>query len=92
MTFYGGLSSEHLKQFVERVERLEEEKASIADDIKLAYQESKSNGFDPKIVREVVRVRNRLLQSAHAGHHRGRLTLNFPDLIADIRNGHRGLL
>ncbi len=57
MTFYGGVSSEDLKQFVERIERLEEEKVSIADDIKSVYHESKSKGFDPKIIREVIRMR-----------------------------------
>jgi uncharacterized protein (UPF0335 family) len=57
MTFYGGLSAEHLKQFVERIERLEEERKSISEDIKEVYAEAKSNGFDNKILREVIKLR-----------------------------------
>ena len=57
MTFYGGLSAEHLKQFVERIERLEEERKVISEDIKEVYAEAKSNGFDNKILREVIKLR-----------------------------------
>lgn len=46
-----------LLQFIERVERLEEEKKSIADDIKDVYAEAKANGYDTKIMREMVRLR-----------------------------------
>jgi uncharacterized protein (UPF0335 family) len=46
-----------LKLLIERIERLEEEKAGIADDIKEVYGEGKSAGFDPKIMRQVVRLR-----------------------------------
>lgn len=46
-----------LKAFIERIERLEEEKQSIADDIKDVYAEAKANGFDAKVLREVVRLR-----------------------------------
>jgi len=57
MTNFGGFAGEHLKQFVERIERLEEEKAGIAEDIKEVYAEAKSNGFDVKILREVIKKR-----------------------------------
>lgn len=50
-------SSEQLRLFIERIERLEEEKQAIADDIKLVYGEAKSEGFDPKTMRTVVRLR-----------------------------------
>ena len=50
-------SSEQLRLFIERIERLEEEKKAIADDIKLVYGEAKSEGFDPKTMRTVVRLR-----------------------------------
>ncbi len=50
-------SSEQLRLFIERIERLEEEKQAIADDIRLVYGEAKSEGFDPKIMRMVVRLR-----------------------------------
>lgn len=57
MTNLGGLSGEYLKQFVERIERLNEEKANISNDIKEVYNEAKSNGFDEKILREVIKQR-----------------------------------
>ena len=46
-----------LRQLVERIERLEEEKKSIAGDIKEVYAEAKANGFDTKILRKVIRLR-----------------------------------
>ena len=48
---------DQLKAFVERVERLEEEKKAIADDIRDVYAEAKANGFDVKTLRVVVRMR-----------------------------------
>ena len=47
----------HIKAFVERVERLEEEKKAIADDIRDVYAEAKGNGFDVKALRTIVRLR-----------------------------------
>lgn len=52
-----GIAAEQLQQIVQRVERLEEEKKGIADDIKEVYAEAKSNGFDVKIIRNVIRLR-----------------------------------
>lgn len=54
---YGGLSADHLRSFIERVERLEGEKKNISEDIKQVYQEAKSNGFDPKIMKQVIKIR-----------------------------------
>jgi uncharacterized protein (UPF0335 family) len=51
------VDSGHLRAFIERVERLEEEKRAIADDIKEVYAEAKGNGFDVKIMRKVVTLR-----------------------------------
>ena len=51
------VSIEQLRLFIERIERLEEEKKGIADDIKDVYAESKSQGFDPKTMRTIVRLR-----------------------------------
>ena len=48
---------EQLKAFVARIERLEEEKAATTGDIKEVYAEAKSMGFDPKILRTVIRIR-----------------------------------
>jgi uncharacterized protein (UPF0335 family) len=50
-------AKDQLKAFVERIERLEEEKKAIADDIRDVYAESKANGFDIKALRSVVRLR-----------------------------------
>ena len=52
-----GVSGERLKQYLERIERLEEEKAGLADDIKDVYAEAKSAGFDSKIMKMIVRLR-----------------------------------
>jgi uncharacterized protein (UPF0335 family) len=48
-----------LKSFVERIERLEEEKASIAGDVKEVYAEAKGQGFDVKVLRKVVALRRK---------------------------------
>jgi uncharacterized protein (UPF0335 family) len=52
-----GVAAAELKQFVERVERLEEEKKAIADDIKDVFAEMKGRGFDVKAVRQILRIR-----------------------------------
>ncbi len=46
-----------LKSLIERIERLEEDKAAVANDLKEVYAEAKGEGFDTKIVRKVVRLR-----------------------------------
>jgi uncharacterized protein (UPF0335 family) len=46
-----------LKSIIERIERLEEDKAAVATDLKEVYAEAKGNGFDTKILRKVVRLR-----------------------------------
>lgn len=56
-TDVGGVSSAELKQYVERLERLEEEKKGIQDDIKDCMAEMKAQGFDTKIVRKILRIR-----------------------------------
>ena len=50
-------SDDQLRLFIERIERLEEEKKGIADDIRDVYLESKSQGYDPKIIRQIIRIR-----------------------------------
>ena len=50
-------AKDHLKAFVERIERLEEEKKALSDDIRDVYAEAKGNGFDVKALRQVVRLR-----------------------------------
>ena len=51
------VNASHLRAFIERIERLEEEKRTIADDVKEVYAEAKGNGFDAKTIRKIVRMR-----------------------------------
>jgi uncharacterized protein (UPF0335 family) len=53
------VAADHLRQLIERVERLEEEKAAMAADIREIYAEAKANGFEPKIIRQVVKLRQK---------------------------------
>lgn len=55
----GGVAAGQLKSFVERIERLEEEKKGIADDIRDVFAEAKAQGFDTKIMRQVIRLRKK---------------------------------
>ena len=50
-------TQKHLRAFIERIERLEEEKAALASDIKDVYAEAKAVGFDVKVMRQVIRLR-----------------------------------
>jgi uncharacterized protein (UPF0335 family) len=51
------VAKDHLRAFVERIERLEEEKKALADDIRDVYAEAKANGFDTTALRQVIRLR-----------------------------------
>ena len=53
----GNVSAEQLRLFIERIERLEEEKKGIADDIKDVYAESKGQGYDVKTMRSIIKLR-----------------------------------
>jgi uncharacterized protein (UPF0335 family) len=53
------IQGDQLKSVVQRIERLEEEKATIASDIKEVYAEAKANGYDIKILRKVIALRKR---------------------------------
>lgn len=55
----GEIQGDQLRSIVERIERLEEEKKTIADDIKEVYAEAKGNGYDTKIIRKVIARRKR---------------------------------
>ena len=54
-----GVARDQLRAFIERIERLEEEKKTIADDIKDVYGEAKSMGFDTKILKKVIALRKK---------------------------------
>ena len=51
------VAQDQIRAFIERIERMEEEKQAIADDIKEIYAEAKGNGFDTKVLRHVIRIR-----------------------------------
>ncbi|MEA2739155.1 MAG: hypothetical protein QOH05_2462 [Acetobacteraceae bacterium] len=53
----GGVAVERLRSLVERIERLEEERKALSSDIKDIYAEAKSAGFDPKVLRQLIRIR-----------------------------------
>ncbi len=57
MAEVGGIASEHLRSYIDRIERLEEEKAGLAADIREIYAEAKGNGFDAKTMRKIVSLR-----------------------------------
>ena len=52
-----GFAKEHLKSFVDRIERLNEEREALTADIREVYAEAKGTGFDTKIMRQVIRMR-----------------------------------
>ncbi len=56
-TEVGGIAADRLRSIIERIERLEEERKSLGDDIKDIYAEAKSAGFDVKVLRQVIRIR-----------------------------------
>jgi uncharacterized protein (UPF0335 family) len=56
------LQGDQLKSIVERIERLEEEKKTITDDIKEVFSEAKANGYDVKVLRKVISIRKRDLR------------------------------
>ena len=56
-TQVGGIAADRLRSIIERIERLEEEKKALSSDIKDIYSESKSAGFDVKVIRQIVRLR-----------------------------------
>ena len=53
----GNVAADQLRLFIERIERLEEEKKGIADDVRDVYSEAKSNGYDTKTMRKIVALR-----------------------------------
>ncbi len=55
----GGIAAEQLRAIIDRIERLEEEKKALSEDIKDVYAEAKGNGFDTKIIRKIIAIRKR---------------------------------
>ena len=52
-----GVAQDQLRAFIERIERMEEEKAALSADLREIYAEAKGNGFDTKVLRQIVRIR-----------------------------------
>ena len=57
MSKHGAVARDQLRAFVERIERLEEEKKTLADDVKDVYGEARAMGFDTKVLRTVISIR-----------------------------------
>lgn len=57
MSDIGGITAEQLRQYIERIERLEEEKSGIQADIKDIFAEAKGNGFDTKVMKQILKIR-----------------------------------
>ena len=74
----GGIAQDQLRSLIQRIERLEEEKAALAADIREVYAEAKGNGFDPKIMRQVIRLRK--LDTAERQEQEAVLDLDIPAL------------
>ncbi len=55
----GGVAADQLRSIIERIERVEEEKAGLAADIRDIYAESKANGFDVKAIRTIIKMRKK---------------------------------
>lgn len=53
----GEFSQERLRSFIKRIEKLEEDKAAVGEDLKEVYSEAKGVGFDTKIIRQIIRLR-----------------------------------
>src|SRR3546814_4551055 len=78
----GNVAAEQLRLFIERIERLEEEKKGIADDIKDVYLEAKANGYDVKTMRSIVRLR-KMERNARMEADRKSTRLNSSHYCAD---------
>ncbi len=78
------VARERLRSIVERIERLEEEKKAIADDIRDVYGEAKANGFDTKVLRQVVRLRQQDLSERQEQNAVRDLYLNALGMLPDF--------
>ena len=89
MTKVGGIAGEQLRSIIERIERLEEEKAALAADIRDIYAEAKGNGFDNKALRQIVKLRK--MDSGSSLHHSTRKSL-YARTHSSIKAGSPSLM
>ena len=80
------VAREQLRSVVERIERLEEEKKGIADDIREVYGEAKANGYDTKVLRQVISLRKQDLSERQEQDAVRDLYLHALGMIADINS------
>jgi uncharacterized protein (UPF0335 family) len=87
------ISNSHgqLKAIVERIERLEEEKATLSADIKEVYAEAKANGFDTKILRKVISLRKKEAAEREEEQSLLEVYMNALGMIADLPLGQAAL-
>ncbi len=69
MAEVGGIAAERLKSFIERIERLEEEKAALSADVREVFAEAKGTGFDTKVMRQVLKLRKLELNDRQEQEH-----------------------
>ena len=94
MTEIQGTTRDQLRAFVERIERLEEEKAALATDIREVYAEAKAMGFDVKTLRTVIRLRKQDAQERQEQEAilatylvaLGMIVDGEPELVPDVNN------
>ena len=82
-----GVSHDQLRSVIERIERLEEEKAATSADIKEVYAEAKGNGFDTKTIRQLVRIRKQDASERQEAEALLELYMNALGMLADTPLG-----
>ena len=85
------MNNNQLQTIVERIERLEEDKAAIAEDIKGIYTEAKGNGFDPKILRKVIALRKKRASERDAEQTMIDLYMSALGMLADTPLGQAAI-
>ena len=74
----GNVAADQLRLFIERIERLEEEKKGITDDVKDVYAEAKANGYDTKTMRKIVGLRR---MESHVRNEADALLLTYREAL-----------
>ncbi len=69
MAHNGGVAGDQLRSYIERIERLEEEKAALATDVREVFAEAKGNGFDTKTMRQIIKIRKMDLNERDEAEH-----------------------
>ena len=87
----GGAADAQLRSFIERIERLEEEKKALGEDIKEVYAEAKSEGFDTKIMRQVIRLRKMNEADRHEQEELLNVYMRALGMLADTPLGEAAL-